>query len=164
MKEITKIDYLNVENLIDQKDYIISMMMESWEISFPNDFDKEVKVRARYKSLVEYIMLKKAKVLAAIRDDKIIGILWYFTKNGFIYHVNQLVVSEKARRLGVGSKLMNMLTEEAKKEGIDEIELFVSKANMGAKKFYDNHGFEVERIFNHGFEVERILMRRNIDD
>jgi ribosomal-protein-alanine acetyltransferase len=57
-----------------------------------------------------------------------------------------LAVSEKHRKIGVGSSLLKNFLREMSLQNIKHVELEVKKENKQALKFYQNHGFKVEEI------------------
>jgi ribosomal protein S18 acetylase RimI-like enzyme len=58
--------------------------------------------------------------------------------------INELIVDVKMRGLGVGQKLIDAAINEAKKHGMDEIEVGTEKNNLKAQHFYQKAGFDEE--------------------
>lgn len=58
--------------------------------------------------------------------------------------IENLVVDEEYRRLGIGTALLQHAQRWASKMGAERIELNVYGFNRGAKKFYEQFGFTTE--------------------
>lgn len=58
--------------------------------------------------------------------------------------VNGLAVSPKARRLGIGSALLDAVAAEGKRRGARKITLRVFATNTAAQRLYERHGYIVE--------------------
>ena len=75
-----------------------------------------------------------------------IGYIWYekiksnFTNKQMSYILDSYV-EESERGKGYGRILINKLKEKMKEEGIDRIDLSVSKSNK-ARQLYEKEGFE----------------------
>ncbi|MES2520556.1 MAG: GNAT family N-acetyltransferase [Bacteroidota bacterium] len=71
--------------------------------------------------------------------------------------VFRMYVSEKAKGMGLGRKLLQVLIERAKQgEGLRQIYLTVISSNSRAKKLYLSEGFE-----RYSFEKDAIKMAEN---
>ena len=90
------------------------------------------------------------RVFVAKLNDEIIGYIliviknipesaFYFTHQ--IIHVDQLSVSEKYKRNGVGAILMNKAEKLAKELNINRMELDFLEFNLNAKSFFHKKGF-----------------------
>jgi ribosomal protein S18 acetylase RimI-like enzyme len=60
--------------------------------------------------------------------------------------INELVVDVAHRGRGIGQTLLRRSIDEAKKRGMDELEVGVVKENTGAQRFYKQNGFEEEYL------------------
>lgn len=60
--------------------------------------------------------------------------------------INELVVDVAHRGRGIGQTLLRRSIDEAKKRGMDELEVGVVKENPGAQRFYKQNGFEEEYL------------------
>lgn len=101
---------------------------------------------------VEYFLdaLKNEKVLVlvAVEDNVVYGYLRaefmdkpYLVKSK-IADIDNLGVSSKFRRQGIGKKLMDAFVEICREKKIDEIRLSVYNKNISAYNFYEEYGFE----------------------
>lgn len=100
-------------------------------------------VRARLRELLEE---PRAKVIVAEGDGGLVGAVSLWIKPDLahgdtVVEVPMLVVSEEARRSGVGRLLMSEVQEIAANNGAGLIELVATRANVAAREFYRSLGF-----------------------
>ena len=103
----------------------------------------------------EYVQLFLAfpgsHLLLAEQNGRVVGLLSYSIRPN-LYHaenccmVEEVVVSEKARGMGVGKALMERLVQRAKEAGCAEASLSVLPDNNRAREFYRSLGFEDEAV------------------
>lgn len=88
----------------------------------------------------------KVFVAEALDDNEIVGMALYYltysTWKGRIYYLDDLVVTERYRRYGVGQKLIDALLREAKEEGVNQVRWHVLDWNSPAIEFYKKIGVE----------------------
>ena len=87
------------------------------------------------------------RYICAEVSSKIIGFCSLTVKNNlwqqtFLGNIDEFVVDESHRGRGVGSKLLDRITEIAKSEGCVRIELDSAFHREKAHEFYKNLGFE----------------------
>jgi GNAT superfamily N-acetyltransferase len=85
-------------------------------------------------------------IVVARRSGEIIGMvnLLYTVSTALgerVALLEDMVVSPKARGLGLGSKLIDYSVEFAKEKGCKRITLLTDHDNEGAHRFYERHGF-----------------------
>jgi len=61
---------------------------------------------------------------------------------GKVMVIDEMVVDEKLRGMGIGAALVNGMMQVAKENGCAGIELSSSLQREGAHRFYEKHGFE----------------------
>jgi GNAT superfamily N-acetyltransferase len=86
------------------------------------------------------------EIIVARRSGEIIGMvnLLYTVSTALgerVAILEDMVVSQKVRGLGVGSKLINHFIEFAKEKGCKRVTLLTDHDNIGAHRFYQRHGF-----------------------
>jgi len=91
--------------------------------------------------------IKMNHCLVAEEDDKILGlgtlsVIYPMHHSKRIAEVLELIVDENNRGLGIGAKLLGMLTEIAIEKRCTEIELASNKKRKEAHKFYKREGFK----------------------
>ena len=86
------------------------------------------------------------RVLAASRDGVVVGVAGIRPMEllyaGRILQIDDLVVDEAARSLGVGQALIEAVKVLAKSEGRAEVHLDSAMRRTDAHRFYDREGFE----------------------
>jgi GNAT superfamily N-acetyltransferase len=83
--------------------------------------------------------------ICAIRDGRIIGfcsliIRISFWQEGLIGHINQLIIDESCRQIGISAELLDAAIAAAKNEGCKRIELDSAFHRQNAHRFYENAG------------------------
>ncbi len=91
-------------------------------------------------------------------DGKVAGFLSMVFYMTFFHRVgtaqvNELVVADGYRGQGIGQALMKAAEDEARKRGMDELEVGTEKENVKAQAFYRKYGFDEEYVL-FGMEFE----------
>lgn len=91
-------------------------------------------------------------------DGKVAGFLSIVFYMTFFHRVgtaqvNELVVADGYRGQGIGQALMKAAEDEARKRGMDELEVGTEKENVKAQAFYRKYGFNEEYVL-FGMEFE----------
>lgn len=86
-------------------------------------------------------------ILVAETEGKVIGFIGFMTRRTIIHFglcglIDELVVSKRYRRKGLGKKLLNAAVEECRKLRCCEVELTTEFSNVNAREFYKHSGFE----------------------
>lgn len=79
------------------------------------------------------------------QGNKIVGTLsfaFYRIPTGLNFHIEDVVVDEAARGMGVGRKLMLYAIKEARKMKADKIDLTSSPGRIAANRLYQSMGFQ----------------------
>jgi GNAT superfamily N-acetyltransferase len=88
------------------------------------------------------------KFFVAEDSENIVGIALYYTAystwKGKTLYLEDLVVTEKLRRAGIGRKLFNAVAQEAKETGAKRFRWQVLEWNEPAIAFYRNIGAELD--------------------
>jgi GNAT superfamily N-acetyltransferase len=87
------------------------------------------------------------KYLCAVENDRVIGFGSLTIKNnlwqeGYIAHIDELVVDSEYRGKGIGTQLLQQLMIQAKEKGCRRIELDTAFHRKEAHRFYEQQGFE----------------------
>lgn len=81
-------------------------------------------------------------------SGEIIGMAVYYTAystwKGKILYLDDLVVTERYRKLGVGRQLMNEFLKEARHKGVQQVRWQVLNWNTPAIQFYKSLGAELD--------------------
>lgn len=80
--------------------------------------------------------------------NEIVGMALYYTAystwKGKLLFLDDLVVTERCRRFGIGRKLINEFLKAAKEEGVNQIRWQVLDWNTPAIEFYKKLGVEMD--------------------
>ena len=85
-----------------------------------------------------------AKIYAFEKDGVIVGtaLVREFTDEPLGYDLQQFMIDEKYQGKGYGSRALELILDELRKEGrYDHVELCVKKADAEAIRLYGKHGF-----------------------
>lgn len=80
-------------------------------------------------------------------------------------HINEIAIENTYRRRGIGTNLVNICVEYAKREKCENITLECRKSNTGALEFYEKLGFEILGIRRRFYclpEDDAVIMRISI--
>ncbi len=103
--------------------------------------------------------------LVAERAGTLVGYLMAW-RCGDELHVLNLAVSPEERRHGAGSLLLEAALAEAGARGLSLVTLEVRESNLGARAFYERHGFEAagrRRGYYRDNGEDAIIMNRPVD-
>jgi ribosomal protein S18 acetylase RimI-like enzyme len=97
------------------------------------------------------------RYVCATNGERIIGFGSLTVKNnlwqeGYLGHVDELVVDGEYRDRGIGTQLLEYIVDLAKQKGCRRIELDSAFHRQKAHEFYERHGFE-----NRGFIFSKVL-------
>ena len=86
-------------------------------------------------------------ILVAETEGKVIGFISFMTRKTIIHSglcglIDELVVSKRYHRKGVGKELINTVVKECRKLRCCEVELSTEFTNVNAREFYKHCGFE----------------------
>lgn len=136
------------ETFDNWRDQIEKLLSDSVRINFPDYDICENYSNNRCGQLKTYLHDGSAIVFAAIAEDEMCGWLWCHEINRLgkrKLHIAEIVVNEKFRRQGVGTKLLIKAEEYAREQHILEVDLMVTKKNRDAVLFYEKSSYVVER-------------------
>lgn len=130
-EEIAKLYYDNVHSCLYFEHYTIN------------------EANTKIDSFVDHINSGTALGFAVLDDDKLCGFIWayqqQFREEQRMY-VNEIRVLDEYRHIGIGTELLMLVEDEAKKRKIGAIYLHTEANNVDARKFYDACGYKEERI------------------
>lgn len=97
----------------------------------------------------------KDELLCAVLDGKVIGFCSYailnnFWQEGYVSYVNAMVIDEKYRGEGYGSKMIQEVIDLSKKQGMKMVELDSGFHREKAHEFYIKLGFD-KRAFTFSY-------------
>ena len=94
----------------------------------------------------------KGFYLVAIENNAIIGQLmitfeWSDWRNKNIWWIQSVYINKKNRRKGIFNKMISYIKDEAKKNNVDTLRLYVYKSNINAIKTYKKIGMSKELYY-----------------
>lgn len=93
-------------------------------------------------ALSESLLTPSYTFVAALEDGVLMGYVGAYTVLDEM-QITNVAVSPSARRQGIGHKLIDALTEEAKVSSLASVTLEVRASNLPARALYEKHGFAV---------------------
>jgi ribosomal protein S18 acetylase RimI-like enzyme len=101
--------------------------------------------------------------LVALYGERLVGYVrvrekYPFEEGAGVFGIFGLAVSPDARRLGVGSALLDAAEAEARRRGGRKLCLNVFGSNESARRLYERHGFVVEGHSRAEFVIEGALV------
>ncbi len=91
-----------------------------------------------------YLRCRKSIFLVAVRDSHLVGYVAGTVRASpvlSIGHLDSIAVCPIARRLGLGSDLLQLFIQEAKQRACKMVMLEVAVANKEGLRFFSKHGF-----------------------
>jgi ribosomal protein S18 acetylase RimI-like enzyme len=140
---------ISEEDLINNKEYLIDLLEDNLKINFPNSGDLSKYAIDSYDDMLRFKKDDSAILIGALEKEKIIGILWAYTREIFgerRIHIGHIVVSSEVRAEGIGSKLLKCLEDYSIRENIKKIDLMTTFENEKTMKFYKAKGFSIVRV------------------
>lgn len=119
---------------------------DAYALNFPQQIFGKSEGESRYHSLLSYLENGQGSVLGLLKEERLIGFLWYFKTATNRFHINEIIISPEHRSSGYGKILLEELIAIGKTEGIPQIELFVTCSNQVAVNFYESYDFRPERM------------------
>ena len=144
--EVTR---LTIKEFDRWQDRIAFLIKEAVVVNFPDNMPEETYYTDSIQNLKAYIEENNAIVFICIDEDNIRGMAWCHTIQRFNkrrLHIASIAVMPSCRNLGVGKKLLKEIENYASNHSYSGIDLLVTASNTSAVCFYQNNGFETERL------------------
>lgn len=126
---------------LEQKD--LDRVCEMEEASFSMPWKKE--------DFEELISDDNSEYIVIVADEIVAGAAGY-TFNGFEGYINNVVIDEAFRGLGLGTVLMEELIKRGREKNVKEFTLEVRVGNAAANRLYEKVGFVSEGIRKNFYE------------
>jgi Leucine-rich repeat (LRR) protein/GNAT superfamily N-acetyltransferase len=139
MKSGITIEHANEKHLSEMAD-LLSVLF-AIESDFTIDFKKQ------YNGLSQLYKCEGSDMLVALHEGKVVGMLTMqrlisSAEGSYIGQLEDLVVKEDYRKMGVGSRLINKMRALAEDYGYKRIQLAADVNNENALKFYTRRGLK----------------------
>ncbi len=147
----------DLERINELRKQVNDIHVEGRPDVFKSGFGMEIRELAK-----ELLDGENSDIIVAVRDGVICGMVCVdyvhrpetpYGKARIFYHVQEIAVDEKHRRKGVAKELFDFVVADARKRGINLIELDVWEFNDSAIEFYQAVGFKQTRRWME-YEVE----------
>lgn len=137
-------DYDQVERIMQQ----VNQLHVAWR---PDVYRDAVPVMPKLHFME---LIGRGAVLVCVCGEQIIGLISFSQRSisggpsvsRKVLYIDSLAVLDGYRGMGVGHKLLDRVTQFAREEGFDTMELKVNARNEGAIRMYQNYGFRKESI------------------
>lgn len=99
--------------------------------------------------------LEGSWVVCSARDDagRLVGIGRLISDGALHAFVTEMIVTETGRGSGIGGEILARLVGEARRRGVDDVQLFAARGRAG---FYERHGFERRPESGPGMELSAL--------
>lgn len=144
-----RVTKLAVEEFDRWKDSITTLFKEAVIVNFPDNRPNESYYAENIQRLKNYIAENNAIVFLCIDTDSVLGMAWCHSIQRFNerrLHVASIAVMPHCRNMGVGKKLLEEIEGYAGNNSYVGLDLLVTADNTNAVCFYQNNGFETERL------------------
>ena len=110
-----------------------------------------------------YLSLRGAECLIAEQDGFIAGFVLAEHAREFA-HIITIDVAERARRIGIGSALLEETERRLAARGVKEAELETATNNLGAIAFWQRHGYRTEGVIPRYYlgRIDAYAMRKRL--
>jgi ribosomal-protein-alanine N-acetyltransferase len=145
------------------REYVPADFERLWQLD-QRCFDREIAYSRG--ELAYYLRDKTAICLLAIDKDALLGFILGQRDRRCFGHIVTLDIHEKARRLGVGTLLMQTIEQRFRDSGCTSMFLEVAVNNDSAIAFYNKHGYKVLKVLRRYYpgELDGLLMGKLIFD
>ena len=123
---------------------VLRLLAQLWPEKVLNEKElRQVFIRGLKSNLQHYVCARIETNVIGFASLTIKNNLW---QQGYIGHIDELIVDKQHRSRGIGNKLLSHITKLAKKKCCRCIELDSAFERKAAHKFYEHNGFN-----NRGF-------------
>ncbi len=130
--EIRKIELKDLDSVFELLDELYENKIEY------SKFTQKYKERLKDSSFYGIVAVKENKVLGVLISQ----IINRLAKKKNILFIDDLIVNEKYRNIGIGKLLIQSATTYAMSNNCGALELTSMIRNVNAHRFYENNGFE----------------------
>jgi glucosamine-phosphate N-acetyltransferase len=125
-------------------DGVLMLLRQLW-------LDRPLNTHALRTSFNQALTSNSQDYLCATENGKIVGFGSLAIKNslwqeGYLGHIDELVVDKTCRNRGIGTQLLESLIKLAYKKGCHRVELDSAFHRTQAHRFYEQHDFEKRAI------------------
>ena len=140
---------LDRKDIVEQEKSIVDFLKDTYSENFHLDIDIRGLAVQKYEELKEYCEDGSAILLGTLDGEELIGFLWAYKREVLgrpRIHLAQICVGKDYRQKGIGSQLLRKLEGILEGEAANVIELMATYDNEPLIRFYQENGFEMERV------------------
>ncbi|MFA6196533.1 MAG: GNAT family N-acetyltransferase [Sulfurimonas sp.] len=135
---------ITIETAIEED---LSEMAELLGILFAIESDFSIDYEKQYSGLKQLFAYEGSDLLVAKHENRVVGMLTMqrlisSAEGNFVGQLEDLVVKDEYRKMGVGSRLINKMRAKAIEYGYKRIQLAADINNENALKFYTRRGLK----------------------
>lgn len=124
----------------------LSQMAELLSVLFAIETDFSIDFEKQHRAIKQLHAYEGADLLVAKDENIVVGMITMqrlisSAEGGFIGQIEDLVVKEAYRKMGVGSRLINKMRSIAQEYDYKRIQLAADVDNANALQFYNRRGF-----------------------
>ena len=141
--DIRKADLNDLDTICDLNNKLFKLEKENYDPTLVKNWPLSNEGREYFTDLIN-----NHYVIVALQDDNIVGYLAGSIQEKGSYElvqygeVNNMLVSDSCRGMGIGKQLIDSFKEYCKKHDIHNIKVVASYKNENAIHFYHKNGFE----------------------
>ena len=155
-KDIKEINNLFIELVVTVNEKMIKEGIEPYQ-ELENGFDDDY--------WNEFFTKDDRKILVVEDEGKVIGFLSLCINKDYNYlYLDDFCINENYRGKGIGTKLMNMAVDFAKKNKLNNIETHVETANHEARDFYKKKGFKLYKEEGFRLLINKSMMKFTLEE
>ena len=99
--------------------------------------------------LIDHLKTDTAIAYGALKDDELIAFIWAYVhqfREETRMYVSEIRVKKEHRKHGIGKKLLKLVEDKAREQGLSAIYLHAEAENIDSRKLYEEYGYTEERI------------------
>jgi N-acetylglutamate synthase-like GNAT family acetyltransferase len=91
---------------------------------------------------VEQMLNMSQQAMIILCKDRPVGYYTYFSDLSRKRHISSLVIEKPKQRSGIGTRVMQSIEDQAKKDGIQVLEVFIQATNQPCIQFVKKLGYQ----------------------
>lgn len=150
MKQVTEMQLrlLTLDDLARHRSELETILLEIGRASFHDVTVGRDYVERKFGFLEKYLPTATSFVIGAFDGEVLAGITWAFEKEYFDkkrIHWSEQGVLPEYRKMGITTRMVDYLFEEARKRGAYAIDFITTAGNTPLIGFAEKYGFSLER-------------------
>ncbi|NCO00411.1 MAG: GNAT family N-acetyltransferase [Epsilonproteobacteria bacterium] len=140
------------------KEEDLSQMAQLLSVLFAIETDFKIDYNKQLAGITRLFAHESSDLLVARYEEKVIGMLTMqrlisSAEGDYVGQIEDLVVEEEYRKMGVGSRLINKMRNLAQEHGYKRIQLAADVDNKNALQFYNRRGFNKTHLNIYHYQI-----------